>query len=129
VHLALLLTPATDARTERRSVQRRIRRLKRRPNGPSVAVAAYAEAVLLYWDRSEGRCLDALRNATDLFRCISMEPSARACEARTGQLMGGEAGHALLRTALRWFRDQGAADPPALVRMLTPGLPEPLASG
>ena len=66
-----------------------------------------------------------LARAADELDGVSMELYAAAARHRRGQLLGGDAGAALIESAEAWFAGQGVKAPAALVAMMTPGFDDP----
>jgi len=79
--------------------------------------------------KQKDRAIQGLRAAEQGFRAVDMALYAAAARRRCGQLLGGDAGAELVAAADMAMAEQGVRRPDRMTRALTPGFPEPPASG
>ena len=102
-------------------VERALRRLDGRAEPYAAVWAQLLRAGLHLIRGDEEPGLTALGDAERLARATSMNLTAAAAQLRRGQLLGGEAGDALVAEARAWMREQGIRNPERMARVWCPG--------
>ncbi|MFI5301260.1 MAG: AAA family ATPase, partial [Polyangiales bacterium] len=117
------LAASFEARTDRptrRDAERCIRTLRRESFPCARAMSESLAASLAYFDGHRDEALRLYASAATLFEAQSMALYAAACRYRQGQLLGGEAGGALVEKAEAFMRQETIKNPARMVDMLVP---------
>jgi ATP/maltotriose-dependent transcriptional regulator MalT len=120
---ALCLAAATGRRDLHATALGDARRLEGEGAGYCQALASQIRATVAHQRGDAERALALLTSAEQLYDAHDMHMSAAALRWHRGRLVGGSEGAALIEQALKFYRDEGAADERGLIAMTAPGFP------
>jgi serine/threonine protein kinase/tetratricopeptide (TPR) repeat protein len=117
-----------DARALRARALRDARQIDRKPLPQAHAFACSIRGIVAAQEGDHTRAARQFDESATVFEAQSFALYAAANRWRQGEMLGGEAGRALIEAAATFMRSEEIRNPPRMVEMLVPGVVAPVKS-